>query len=252
MDAFFSALPEYIELFLEYAGIFITIAIPVAIWIAYRKTQNETGQAKKTADRLGLRHVNVAEEMKQTKPKDSLLLSLFSSWSPWAMEGVYNGVSVRVEQIVKSKQTRDNHASDRMNISNASKTTYSKYTAYVAYFDRPLSFDISIRPNIPVPSLVGMLRAGLPQSGTGDMPGTGDAELDQILQVWEGDRDRFREWLNSAGNKNALKKVYQALPEASIDSDRIRYNDNYTKADYGRIQKNLELLRKSVKNLRRD
>jgi len=104
VDSFFDALPEYIELLMGYVPVLIIIAIPIAVLIAYRKTQNETDRAKNTAGLLGLSYINVAEEMKDSKPKDSFLLGLLSGWSTWAMEGTYNNVQVRVEQIVKAKQ----------------------------------------------------------------------------------------------------------------------------------------------------
>jgi len=246
IDSFFDALPEYIALLMRYASAFLVIAIPVAVFIAYRKTKNETAKAKETAGLLGLTYINVAEEMKKSKPENSFLLGLLSSWSPWAMEGTYNTVPVRVELIVKANQHRYIPPSDRVSVSNPTRTSYSKGTAYAVSFEKPLPFHFSIRENVPVPSLVGMLRSGLSQSHADDTIGTGDEELDQLLLVSGKDKSSIQEWLNAHQRKDTLKKLYQALPSININSEGLRYHDKHSKADYDRLQGNLELLSKAI------
>ena len=212
VDSFFGALPEYIELLMGYGSVLFVIALPIAVFIAYRKTQNETNKAKETAGRLGLNYINVADEMKDSKPKDSFLLGLLSGWSTWAMEGKYNNVPIRVELIVKAKQQRYIAQSDSVSVSNPTRTSYSKGTAYVASFKEPLPFDVGIRQNAPIPSLVSTLRSGIPQAHAADTIGTGDEELDQMLTVSGSDKNEIQEWLNSDQRKDALKILYQALP----------------------------------------
>jgi hypothetical protein len=252
VDSFFSALPEYIELLMGYAPVLLMIAIPVAVLIAYRKTQNETNKAKETAGRLGLNYINVAEEMKDSKPKDSFLLGLLSSWSTWAMEGKYNSVPVQVELIVKAKQQRYIAQSDRVSVSNPTRTSYSKGTAYVASFEKPLPFDVGIRQNAPIPSLVSTLRSGIPQARAEDTIGTGDEELDQMLTVSGSDKNEIREWLNSDQRKDALKILYQALPSINVNSDGLRLRDQHIKADYYHLQNNLKLLSEAILKLKID
>ena len=250
IDSFFDALPEYIALLMRYALAFLAIAIPVAVLLAYRKTKNESAKAKETAGLLGLTYINVAEEMKQSKPENSFLLGLLSGWSPWAMEGRYNTVPVRVELIVKANQHRYIPQSDRISVSNPTRSSYSKGTTYAVSFEKPLPFDVSIRQNAPVPSLVGMLRSGLSQSRTDDSIGTGDEELDQLLRVSGNDKSSIQEWLNSQQRRDTLKKLYQAFPSININSDGLRYHDKHSKADYDRLQSNLELLSKAILNLK--
>lgn len=250
VDSFFGALPEYIELLMGYVSAFIAIAIPVAVLIAYRKTQNETEKAKKTAGLLGLRYINVAEEMKKNKPKDSFLLGLISGWSTWAMGGTYNNVLVRVELIVKGKQQR--YIDQRVNISNPTKTYYSKGTAYIASFKNPLPFDIRIRPNVSIPPMVSMLRSGISQSPVIDTIETGEEELDKMLLISESDKKKIQEWLNSGQRKGALKKIYRALPSISVNSEGLRLQERYSKVDFNRIQNNLKLMSETILNLRID
>ncbi len=49
VDSFFDALPEYIELIMNYAPALCMVVVPLAVFIAYRKTKRETSQAQKTA-----------------------------------------------------------------------------------------------------------------------------------------------------------------------------------------------------------
>ena len=252
IDSFFDALPEYIELLMGYGSVLLIIAVPIAVFIAYRKTQNETNRAKEAAGRLGLIYINVAEEMKDSKPKDSFLLGLLSGWSTWAMEGKYNNVPVRVELIVKGKQERYIAPSDRVSISNPTRTSYSKGTKYAAFFEKPLPFEVGIRQNVPAPSLVGALRSGIPQTHATDTIGTGDEELDQILSVSGSDKGRIQEWLNSDQRKDTLKKIYQALPSININSDGLLLHDQHSKVDYYHLQNNLKLLSEAILKLKMD
>lgn len=245
IDSFFDALPEYIELLMGYVPVLILIAVPIAVFIAYQKTQNETNKAKESAGLLGLRYINVAEEMKKSKKEDSLILGLLSRWSTWAMEGVYNNISVRVELIVKAKQQRYIPNSDRVAVSNPTKTSYSRGTAYVAFFEKPLPFDVVIRENIRMPF-------GFPQAHAVDKTETGDEELDQILVVSGSDKNKIQEWLNSDQRKNTLKKIFQALPSVNINSDGLRLHDLHKKADYDRIRNTLTLLSEAIQKLKID
>jgi len=104
VNSFFNALPEYLEFAMRFFPVLLAVAIPVALLIAYRKTQRETAQAQENTKLLGLQYINVAEEMKKNKPGGAGLLGLLKGFSSWAMEGVYNGVSVRVELTVKEKR----------------------------------------------------------------------------------------------------------------------------------------------------
>ena len=252
VDSFFGALPEYIELLMRYGPVLIIIALPIAVLIAYRKTQNETNKAKETAGRMGLSYINVAEEMKDSKPKDSFLLGLLSNWSTWAMEGTYNNVPVRVDQVVKGKLERYIAQSDRVSVSNPTRTSYSKFTTYVASFKKPLPFDVGIRQNVHIPSFVSTLRSVVPQARAADTVETGDEELDQMLVVSGSDKNRIQEWLNSGQRKDALKKIYQALPSINVNSDGLRLRDKHIKADYYHIQNNLKLLSEAILKLEID
>jgi len=247
VDSFFDALPEYLELLMGYAPVLIIIAIPIAVFIAYRKTQNETNKAKETAGLLGLSYINVAEEMKDSKPADSFLLGLLSGWSTWAMEGTYNGVAVRVELIVKGKQQRYIPNSDSVSVSNPTRTSYSKGTTYAASFEKPLPFDVVIRQNVRM-----NMPFSFPQSRADDSIGTGDEDLDQMLFVSGSDKNSIHEWLNSAQRKDALKKIYQALPSVNVNSDGLRFHDRHSKADYERLQNNLRSLSEAVLRLKID
>ncbi|MFC1798774.1 hypothetical protein ACFLZL_03105 [Thermodesulfobacteriota bacterium] len=252
VDSFFDALPEHIELIMGYGSALFIIAVPIAVFVAYRKTQNETNKAKEAAGRLGLNYINVAEEMKNSKPKDSFLLGLLSGWSTWAMEGKYNNVPVRVELIVKGKQQRYIAQSDRVSVSNPTRTSYSRGTVYIASFQKPLPFDVGIRQNVPTPSLVGALRSGIQQTHAADTIGTGDEELDQMLSVSGSDKDRIQEWLSSDQRKDALKKIYQALPSINVNNDGLRLHDQHSKVDYYHLQNNLKLLSEAILKLQID
>lgn len=245
VDSFFDSLPQYLELLMKYLPIVITIAIPVAIFIAYQKTQYETNKAKETAGMLGLNYINVAEEMKQNKKEDSVLLDFLSGWSTWAMEGTYNAVPVRVELIVKSKQQSYIPNSDSVSVSNPTRTSYSRGTAYVAYFAKPLPFDVSIWQNIKLP-------AGFPPIQSTDKIETGDKELDQMLFIKGNDKNNIQEWLNANGRKQALKEIFQALPSITINNDGLRMRDVSKKAEYNHLKNNLTLLSKAVLRLQVD
>ena len=58
VDSFFNALPEYLELAMRFFPLLLAVAIPVALLIAYRKTQRETAQAQENAKLLGLQYIN--------------------------------------------------------------------------------------------------------------------------------------------------------------------------------------------------
>jgi len=251
-DSFSSSLPEYIDLVMKFVPGLIIIAIPVAIFIAYKKSKNETEKAKRTAALLGLRYVNVADEMKGSKPQDSLLLGLLSSWSPWAMEGRYNGVAVRVEQVVKANQHRYIPHSGMVSVSNPTRTSYSKGTVYTATFEKPLPFDVHIHPNVAMPSFLITMRSAMQQGREDDTISTGSAELDTMITVSGSDRDRINEWLDQDQRKDTLKMLYQALPMMNIDSSGLRYHDTYTRADHRRVQDNLRAMSDAVRSLATD
>ena len=212
VDSFFNALPEYLDLIMRFAPVLIMVAIPVAIFIARRKTQNETKKAKETAGMLGLRYINVAEEMKESKPDDSFLLGLLSGWSPWAMEGTYNNMPIRVEQIVKVKQNRYIPQSNRVSVSNPTTTSYSRGTKYVASFNRPLPFHVDIYRKIKMPF-------GFPQLHEADAIETGDPELDQMLAISGDEKGKIQEWLQSVQLKDALKRLFQLNPSVCINRE---------------------------------
>ncbi len=243
MDTFFDSLPEYIELVMGNLSVLIVIAIPIAVFIAYQKTKNETEQAKKTAALLGLNYVNVADEMKDSKPQDSFLLGLLSRWSTWAMEGTYNSVPVRVEEIVKSKQQRYIERSDMVSVSNPTRTTYSKGTKYDASFEGLLPFDIIIRQNIS-------MSFGLIKGQNADSIVMSDEELDKIMFVSGSDENKIKEWLNSEQRKDVLKKLYKALPSVNMNKDGLHLHERHSKADYERINNNLTLLTEAVQKLK--
>lgn len=247
VDSFFDALPEYLELIMGFLPVLIVIAIPIAVFIAYRKTQNETKKAKETAGLLGLRYINVAEEMKESKPQDSFLLGLLSSWSTWAMEGRYDGVPVRVELIVKAKQQRYIPSSGSVSVSNPTRTSYSKGTKYVASFEKPLPFEVGIRQHLRI-----NMPFGFPQPRADESLGTGDEELDKLVFVSGSDKIRIQEWLSSGQRKYALKRLYQALPSVNVNSDGLHFHDLHSKADYERLQSNLRALSDAVLKLKID
>lgn len=235
VDSFFDALPEYLELIMGYVPVLIMIAIPIAFFIARRKTQNETNMAKQTAGMLGLRYINVAEEMKGKKPENSFLLDLLSGWSPWAMEGRYNNIPVRVELIVKARQQRYIAHSDRVSVSNPTRTTYSRGTTYAASFDKPLPFDIAIHKKVNMPF-------GFPQLHATDAIETGDKELDQMLDISGNDKSNIQKWLNSDHRKDALKKIFKACPSVNINSKGLHLYDMHNKAEYDHVRNNLKIL----------
>ena len=137
VDAFFDKLPDYIQSVMGYASPLIVIAVIIALVLAYRKTRHETAKAQESAALLGLRYCNVADEMKKDHREASFLLGLLSNWSPWAMEGKYAGIPVRVELIVKSRQQRVIECSDRASLSNPARTSYSRGTEYTVPFAPP-------------------------------------------------------------------------------------------------------------------
>lgn len=234
-----NALPEYLELVMRFIPVLIMIAIPVALFIARKRIKNETEKAKNTAGMLGLRYINVAEEMKQSKPNDSFLLGLFSGWSPWAMEGTHNGVPVRVELTVKAKQNRYIPYHDRVSVSNPTRTSYSRGTTYVASFEKSLPFDISIHKKVNMPF-------GLQQFRAVEAIETGDEELDNALEISGEDKSKIENWLKSVKIKDALKNVYESIPSVSINSDGLFLYDRYSKADYHHLKNNLRLLSEAV------
>jgi len=235
VDSFFNALPDYLEMGMRFLPILIMIAVPIAFLIARKKTKNETEKAKKTAGLLGLRYINVAEEMKEDHPKDSLLLNLLSGWSPWAMEGTFNSVPVRVELIVKGRQNRYIPRSDRVSVSNPTTTSYSRGTKYTVSFDKPLPFQIDIHRKISMP--FGLERANAP-----DAVETGDEELDQVLEVFGEDKSGIEKWLKTTDMKYVLKQLYQLAPSINIHKDGLSLYDLYSKANYDHIHNNLRIL----------
>ncbi len=243
-DNFFDALPEYLELIMAYLPVLFTIAFPIAVYIAYRKIKNEISKAKETASLLGLSYVNVADEMTERKKNDSFLLGLISKVVPWAMEGKFNGIHVRVEQIVKSKQQRYIPNSGSTSVSNPARTFYSSGTSYTAYFKTPLPFDVVIRQNVSMSFGFGFM-----QKNAKDTIGTGDERLDQMLFVSGSDKNSVRKWLDSDKRKDALKKICQELPSVNVTSDGLHLHELQRKPDYVRLQKNLTLLSKVTPKL---
>ncbi|MFH2044322.1 MAG: hypothetical protein ABIK92_04155 [Pseudomonadota bacterium] len=245
VDSFFDALPEYLELIMGYIPVLIIIAIPIAVFIVRRKTQNETNIAKQTAGMLGLRYINVAEEMKDKKPEDSFLLGLLSGWSPWAMEGTYNNIPVRVESIVKGKQQRYIAHSDRVSVSNPTRTSYSRGTTYVASFEKPLPFDIAIHKKVNMPF-------GFPQLHATDAIETGDEELDQMLEISGNDKSNIQKWLNLNQRKDVLKRMFRASLSVNINSKGLLLHDLHSKAEYDHVRNNLKTLNDTILKLQMD
>ncbi len=186
MDSFFDALPEYLELIIGYAPTLFMVVVPLAVFMAYRKTKRETSLAQKTARLLGLKYINVAEEMKAGKPGDSTIFGLLSGWSPWAMEGSYKKVPVRVELTVKSKQQRYIANSDQASVSNPTRASYSRGTIYTLSFEKPLPFDVGIhqKPEMPF---------GISKMLSSNSFETGDAELDGKLSISGSDPDAINQ-----------------------------------------------------------
>lgn len=242
IDSFFDSLPQYIELLMGYIPLLILIAVPIALFRAYSKTQKETKTARDSARMLGLSYVNVAEEMKKDNQSDSFISGLLSSWSPWAMKGEFNGVTMIVELIVKGKQQRYIPHFDRVNVSNPVKTSYSRGVDYFAGFDTPLPFDIIIRKNIDSP-------LGSFHNRGNDAIKTGDEEFDQLLFISSNKQQAVQEWLNVEQRRDALKELYAALPMVNINSDGLRFHDLNNKADYDHLKNNLTKLTKAVQKL---
>ncbi len=243
MDSFFDNLPEYIELLMGYASPVFLVAIIFAVFIAYRKTQNETKIAVKTSDLLGLSYINVAEEMKETNPKDSALLGLLSGFSTWAMKGTYNNVPVHVELTVKGQQRRYIAFSDRVNVSNPTKTSFSRGTEYTALFDNPLPFDINIQQNIQLPF-------NLSGANTAETIETGDPDLDRLVSISGKDKAEIQKWLKTGRRRGVLKNLFQALPAAYMNSSGLFFRDNHSKADYDHLKNKLTLLSKAIQTLK--
>lgn len=242
IDSFFDSLPEYLEVIIGYAPTIFIIVVPIAVFIAYRKTKNETEKAKESAARLGLRYINVADEMKAEKPNDALLLGLLSKWSTWAMEGTYNSVSVRVEQIVKGKQNRRLPREGDLGMSNPSSTSYRRGAVYNVDFVNPLPFDINIHENIK------MEFAFMKGHDIDSIP-SGDDELDKAVVVTGKDADKIREWIGSDQIKEALKNLYKAIPSANVNTNGLHFDELNGKPDYENVKANLDILSSAAKKL---
>ena len=243
VDSFFNALPEYLELAMRFFPLLLAVASPVALLIAYRKTQRETAQAQENAKLLGLQYINVAEEMKKNKPGDAGLLGPLKGFSSWAMKGVYNGVSVRVELTVKEKRQSYIPQSGSVSVSNPTRSSYSRGTTYTASFENRLPFDVSIGKNIDIPF-------GLGSAFKKDMLTTGDADLDKMLFISGTDQEKILEWLNTDQRKDALKRMYQEIPSVNVDQQGCRLYDRSKRADYPHLQKNLSVLTDAILQLK--
>lgn len=241
-DAFFDALPEYLELLIGYAPALFMVIVPAAVFIAWQKTKNETRKARESAAILGLSYSNVADEMKGEKPGDAFLLGLLSKWSAWAMEGTYNSVAVRVEQIVKSRQNRRIARAGDLGQSNPASTSYSRGITYDAAFARPLPFDVRVQRNstMEFPFLKGPAREAIM---------SGDAELDHLAVVSGNDMEAVRQWLQSEHIQEGLKDVYRLLPAVTVSSDGLHYYELQGGPDYENIKKNLAILSGAARKL---
>ncbi len=242
VDSFFDSLPEYLELIMGYAPTLFMIIIPVAVFIAYRKTKNEIKKAKESAARLGLKYINVADEMKAEKPNDAFLLGLLSKWSTWAMEGTYNRASVRVEQIVKAKQNRRIAREGDLGMSNPSSTSYRRGATYNVAFVKPLPFDINIRKNIK-------MEFAFIKGHEIDSIESGDDELDKMAVISGNDTDKIKEWICSDRIKDALKNLYGSLPFVNINSDGLHYDELNGKPDYENVKNKLDILSGAAQKL---
>ncbi len=242
VDTFFDSLPEYIELIMGYGPTLFIIIVPVAVFVAYQNVKNQAIKAQKSAGRLGLKYIKVADEMKDSKPNDAFLLGLLSKWSTWAMEGTYNSVSVRVEQIVKSKQTRRIARESDLGLSTPTSTSYDRGTTYDAAFAKPLPFDIRIHRNIK-------MEFAFMKSAEIDSIKSGDAELDQMVVISGSDAAKIMEWLGSDQIKDRLRDLYKALPSLNIDKRGLHYYELKGKPDYENLKTKLEVLCGAVQNL---
>lgn len=96
------------------------------------------------------------------------------------------------------------------------------------------------------------MRSDVPQTHAAGKIGTGDKELDQMLTVSGSVKDRIQEWLSSDQRKDALKKIYRALPWTNVNSDGLRLYDPHSKVDYYHLQNNLKLLSEAIPKLKID
>ena len=245
IDSFFDSLPKFLEFAIRYASVLVVIIVPVAVFISYQKTRNDTKRAISAAEKLGLRYINVADKMQKDKKEESFLQNFLSAWSTWAMEGTYNDVKVQIELIVKSKQERYIPFSDRVSVSNPTRTTYSRSTAYIVSFKKPLPFDISIYQKIKMPFGLSHVQIQRP----GEIK-TGDEELDNMITISGSDESKIKEWLNLNMRNDTLKKLFKALPFVIIDNNGIRFRDSFSKADFDHIKNNLTILSETVLKLK--
>lgn len=243
VDSFFDSLPDRLNLIMGLVPTLITIAVPVAIILAYYRVKKETARARETAVRLSLGYINVAGEAMGGKKDGSFISKIFSGWSPWAMEGEFDGVKVRVELVTSAKRHRVIQSSTRLSESNPTRTSYATWTSYDAFFSEPLPFDVFIHRRI-------RMGFGFPSPGGADAIATGDAELDGMMSISGSDSSRILEWLNSGQRKEALIKLFKASPSVSIDSNKILLQDLYKKADHSHIRSNLTLLADAAKRLK--
>ena len=181
--------------------------------------------------------------MKKNKPGDAGLLGPLKGFSSWAMKGVYNGVSVRVELTVKEKRQSYIPQSGSVSVSNPTRSSYSRGTTYTASFENRLPFDVSIGKNIDIPF-------GLGSAFKKDMLTTGDADLDKMLFISGTDQEKILEWLNTDQRKDALKRMYQEIPSVNVDQQGCRLYDRSKRADYPHLQKNLSVLTDAILQLK--
>lgn len=242
IDSFFNSLPEYLDLIIGYAPTLFIIIVPIAVFVAYQKTKNETQAAKETAARLGLKYINVADEMKAEKPNDALLLGLLSKWSTWAMAGTYNSVPVRVEQIVKAKQNRRLPREGDLGMSNPSSTSYRRGAIYNVSFEKPLPFDLKIHQNIK-------MDFAFMKGHDADAITSGDTELDKAVVISGEDEEKIKGWIDSSQIREALKNLYNALPSVNVNTNGLHYDELNGKPDYESVKSNLDALSSAAKKL---
>ncbi len=235
MDSFFNSLPEHLELIMGFIPTLFMTIVPIAVFVAYKKTKDETKKAQDSAGLLGLKYINVADEMKSEKPNDTFLLGLLSKWSTWAMEGTYNSASVRVEQIVKSKQNRRMSRAGDGGISNPSTTSYRRGVTYTVAFVKPLPFDIKVHSNAKVEF------AFIKGHEIDSIP-SGDAELDKIAVISGNDTDEIKEWISSDRVKDGLKDLFTSIPLANVSSDGLYFDELNGRPDYENIKNKLDIL----------